>query len=405
MLSIYTRHYPPCTHADINHRRCRCPKWIQGTLPDGRSIRQSGNTRNWDKAEAKARALEVAANPQAPATIPRVTIADAIQCFREDEDSRHLSEATRRKSAYFFEKQLKNWAGKQGFVLLDQLTAAELTKFRAQWGNGPQTTRRKHERLIAFFWFCIRMDWVEKNPAILMKRVKVEPTPTDYFTREEFEAIVDATYAYGNWLGGHDYVHRRDRVRALVLLMRWSGLAVKDAVTLERSRLDDDGNLFLYRAKTGVPVYVPLPPHVHEQLRSLPSENPRYFFWSGRGDPETCKRGWTRTLARLFKLAEIREPDNTPKRCHSHMFRDTFAVELLLAGVPIDQVSLLLGHSSVKITEKHYAPFVKARQEQLAQSAKKAWGANHQKSEIKKSGRGCAHNQSGRTRDTAVSMQ
>ena len=36
------------------------------------------------------------------------------------------------------------------------------------------------------------------------------------------------------------------------------------------------------------------------------------------------------------------------------MFRDTFAVELLLSGVPIDQVSLLLGHSSVKVTEKHY---------------------------------------------------
>jgi hypothetical protein len=30
----------------------------------------------------------------------------------------------------------------------------------------------------------------------------------------------------------HDYEHRRDRVRALVLLMRWSGLAIKDAVTL-----------------------------------------------------------------------------------------------------------------------------------------------------------------------------
>jgi hypothetical protein len=55
------------------------------------------------------------------------------------------------------------------------------------------------------------------------------------------------------------------------------------------------------------------------------------------------------------------------------MFRDTFAVELLLAGVPLDQVSLLLGHSSVKITERHYAPFCKARQEQLATSVKLAW--------------------------------
>lgn len=55
------------------------------------------------------------------------------------------------------------------------------------------------------------------------------------------------------------------------------------------------------------------------------------------------------------------------------MFRDTFAVELLLAGVPIDQVSLLLAHSSVKITEKHYAPFVKARQQQLEASVRMAW--------------------------------
>lgn len=31
------------------------------------------------------------------------------------------------------------------------------------------------------------------------------------------------------------------------------------------------------------------------------------------------------------------------------MFRDTFAVELIFAAVPLDQVSLLLGHSSVKI--------------------------------------------------------
>jgi integrase len=53
------------------------------------------------------------------------------------------------------------------------------------------------------------------------------------------------------------------------------------------------------------------------------------------------------------------------------MFRDTFAVELLLAGVPMDQVSLLLGQSSVKITERHYAPFCKARQQQLAERALK----------------------------------
>jgi integrase len=38
---------------------------------------------------------------------------------------------------------------------------------------------------------------------------------------------------------------------------------------------------------------------------------------------------------------------------HAHRFRDTFAVELSLAGVPLERVSILLGHTSVKITEEH----------------------------------------------------
>ena len=46
---------------------------------------------------------------------------------------------------------------------------------------------------------------------------------------------------------------------------------------------------------------------------------------------------------------------------------------MLLAGVPLEQVSMLLGHKSVKITEKHYAPWVKARQEQLAVNVRKSW--------------------------------
>jgi integrase len=55
------------------------------------------------------------------------------------------------------------------------------------------------------------------------------------------------------------------------------------------------------------------------------------------------------------------------------MFRDTFAVEMLLAGVPIDQVSILLGHASVRVTEKHYSPWVRARQDQLEKSMQSAW--------------------------------
>jgi integrase len=56
-----------------------------------------------------------------------------------------------------------------------------------------------------------------------------------------------------------------------------------------------------------------------------------------------------------------------------HRFRDTFAVALLEKGVPIETVSILLGHSSVSITEKHYAPWVRSRQLLLEKAVELAW--------------------------------
>ena len=53
--------------------------------------------------------------------------------------------------------------------------------------------------------------------------------------------------------------------------------------------------------------------------------------------------------------------------------RDTFAVELLLAGVPLERVSILLGHQSVRITEKYYAAWTDSRQRQVEADLRRAW--------------------------------
>jgi integrase len=66
---------------------------------------------------------------------------------------------------------------------------------------------------------------------------------------------------------------------------------------------------------------------------------------------------WDRVFQKIGASA-----DPTVAACHPHRFRDTFAVSLLLKGVSLESVSKLLGHSSIKITERHYAPWVKARQ-------------------------------------------
>ena len=68
----------------------------------------------------------------------------------------------------------------------------------------------------------------------------------------------------------------------------------------------------------------------------------------------------------VFKIAKV-------PQAHAHRFRHTFAVELLKKGVPIEEVSILLGHSSVRITERHCAAWVQARQEILKGHVAKTW--------------------------------
>jgi len=47
--------------------------------------------------------------------------------------------------------------------------------------------------------------------------------------------------------------------------------------------------------------------------------------------------------------------------CRPHRLRDTFATRKLLAGVPLEDVSRLLGHSSIRTTETYYAKWTSAR--------------------------------------------
>ena len=93
-----------------------------------------------------------------------------------------------------------------------------------------------------------------------------------------------------------------------------------------------------------------------------------YYFWSEQGTKKSCVGDYQRAFKKLYKLAEV-------SNGHAHRWRDTFSVELLLAGVPLEQVSVLLGHQSIKVTQKHYSPFVKARQEQLEAAVRNTFSA------------------------------
>jgi integrase len=123
--------------------------------------------------------------------------------------------------------------------------------------------------------------------------------------------------------------------------------------------------------KTKFKLVVIVPDHVVAALDNLPVRpgvDPRYFFYSGKSKVKSLTGLWQKKIDRLnnfLALVDYQEKDPQPLRFHSHQLRDTFAVEQLLHDTPMEDVSLMLGHKSVRVTEKYYAAWVPGRQTQL----------------------------------------
>jgi integrase/recombinase XerD len=122
----------------------------------------------------------------------------------------------------------------------------------------------------------------------------------------------------------------------------------------------------LYTQKTGVLVQCVLPDIVIREIDAAPKSSDHFFFWRGTSKLHTAVGMWQQSLKTLFSLAGIQGG-------HAHRFRDTFAVELLLTGIPLDRVSVLLGHQSIRVTERHFAPWTRSRQEQIERDLRASW--------------------------------
>jgi integrase len=130
-----------------------------------------------------------------------------------------------------------------------------------------------------------------------------------------------------------------------------------DVVNLDRAKIYVDRKGATRRRirieKTGVTVTLLLPQATVQPLKCLPHVSHELYFWKG-GDEcrfaTACDRA-RRVIARLGKLAGVED-------AHPHRFRDTWAKTALLNGTPMRTVQLVLGHKSIRTTERHYAPFV-----------------------------------------------
>lgn len=350
VITIFVRHAEGCKHAaDEFSKRCDCRKHLRWTA-NGQQYRRAANARTWADAEDVKRGIEaqLSGHVSAAPVVAR-TIDACVQTFLQDKATEGV--APDGISRYKRElARLRTFSEHAGVYTITGLSRELLSDYAATWETiYPSTgTRALVAKCIkCFLRFCYEAKWLDRIPAL--PRIKVTEPETMPLTTEEYTALLTAATA--------------PKLRALIQLMRWSGLAIRDACTIRRDAFqrDDKGfcRVVTHRQKTGVPVSVPVPGRIATEILAVSTGE--YAFWHGRGDGENFALGYGAKISDTMDRAGI--PDVCTMK--SHRLRDTFAVDLLAKGVPLEEVSKLLGHESIRTTEKHYAKWQKDRQDRL----------------------------------------
>jgi integrase/recombinase XerD len=319
-------------------------------LPGTGDLRKSLNTRDWRKAQDIIRKWEL--DRQQPRLPQHTTVEQWREAFLQDTTARHLAADTVRKYKLLF-RQLEAFAKAKQLLLVAEFDTALLGEFRATWKDAALSAAKKLERLRSVFRFAVQREWIKTNPARELKIPSPKQVPTLPFSTAEMDRIIEAATP-------------DQRLLAFVYVMRYGGLRISDTTVLALSSLQDGDKLHLHTEKTGEPVRVPLPPYVVKELRAVKHKHPDYFFWSGSSKVQAAASVWRKRLSKLFIAAKVHGG-------HTHRFRDTFAVGLLQSGVSIENVAMLLGHASIHVTEKHYAPWIKTRQQMLEREIAKVY--------------------------------
>ena len=185
---------------------------------------------------------------------------------------------------------------------------------------------------------CLANDWIHKDPFVGIK-FREEPTEPEFLTLEEVDRIYNCNPGS----------KRLEVIKDMFLMSAFTGLAFTDVsqLTDEHIVTDNDGNKWIRK-----------PRQKTKQMSNIPLlDVPLAIIEKYRGDKKAAKKGvllpipCNQVMNRYLK--EIAEICKINKHLTMHTARHTYATLCLSQGVSLKNVSKMLGHASVKMTERY----------------------------------------------------
>jgi site-specific recombinase XerD len=400
-LSLKKRHTTACQTAnnlkewDVlsdKRKRCACPYWSCGKHAKGEKFKRVTTGENTLEKATEVVTLRLeTGNRTAVLPTTGTPISEAVADFVAYTKDGGARESTLKKYQALLD-QLSAFAEWKGFRFLHELANdAPVMEFRRSWEDADAgykqgrtrkdgrplwttqsigTCRRNAKTLRYFFQRGISRKWISEDPTGILRFPKEDATKkkedVKYLTPKQFAAVMSRCDDFSRMT---DY--NKQRIAALILTMRWTGLRISDAVVLTADKIHGDV-LRVRTKKASTDVQIPLHPQLVDALAKLTPYDGGFLFWNKRTDgarPATPQGNFGKQLAEVFQDVGIAADVHHV----SHMLRNTFAVHLLEKGVPLETVSLMLGHQSVTTTERYYADFSRGYMDRAEDKLRKVW--------------------------------
>lgn len=287
---------------------------------------------------------------------PVNTIATAVDLFLTAKESEGVGQSQMSTLTCQLAKFQKFMEGR-GKLFPADIMAQDVIEYRSTWTWGDLTKIKAQTNLRSFLRSCLRgehrTDVLDSLKTIKQTKEGIARRKPRPFTEAELKSLLD---------------HIPDpKLQTMVRLMASTGLAIIDAVQLERSQIAD-GWLRISRQKTGKAVLQKLDPALHRELMSVLNGNPQFVFWAGAALAETEGKRLREVIVEHMQATGCYIRGNV-----FHRSRDSAVDTWLGLGWSLTDVAAALG-DTLAVTEKHYAGLASRRmEERLAKLPVRTW--------------------------------
>ena len=212
-----------------------------------------------------------------------------------------------------------------------------------------------------------RRGWITEALALKVRSPRAVYEQAQPYTDDEVARILDEAERL-NAVKKYGYASQPGTFRLLIELMLETGMRVSDAIRYDPARCTKSKQLWVYtfepckqRRKITKPRQheVFLFDQLHAAIDRTQWLSPALpFAYRPFGATPVQEFAVYKTMRTVGDRCGVED-------CRPHRLRDTFAVRMLLKGVSLENVSRLLGHSSVAVTQAHYAPWCSSRKLRL----------------------------------------